>query len=85
MNSALQRSFAELLTGFFFWILKPHIGQLENVVLHPSAPSKRLNVAARHKEAPTGQQMSHCCPTFSALWEPPYVGPCAAKHAVEHA
>ena len=30
--------------------------------------SELLNVAARHKAAPTGQEMLHCCPTFSCLW-----------------
>jgi len=40
-----------------------------------AAPSKLLNVATRHKEALTGQKMSSCCPTFSGLWRPPFVGP----------
>jgi len=36
------------------------------------------------KEAPTGQKLSCCCPTFSCLWGPFLSGPCLAEHA-EHA
>jgi len=39
-----------------------------------AAPSEPLNVATRHREAPTGQKMSRCCLTFSGLRGPPFCG-----------